>query len=119
MNVNDVLFSPIRLNEFEILIQNSVERAMKAHETKQVEPANELLTVPQAAKYLNLAVPTIYSLISRNEIPCNKPKGTKKVFFVKSDLIAWINSGRKQTISEIKEQAGSYMGIPKKRKGQP
>jgi hypothetical protein len=48
--MTDVLFTPIRLNELEALIQNSVERAMKAHEFKQVETTeqpDQLLTKRQ------------------------------------------------------------------------
>lgn len=48
--MTDVLFTPIRLNELETIIQNSVERAFKAHEFKQVEPTenpDQLLTKRQ------------------------------------------------------------------------
>ncbi|MDC7218018.1 MAG: helix-turn-helix domain-containing protein [Spirochaetales bacterium] len=65
-------------------------------ETKQQE---ELLNIAEAAKLLNLSVPTIYSKVSRNEIPVCK-KG-KRLYFYKSELLSWIKSGKVKTIEEI------------------
>jgi excisionase family DNA binding protein len=40
---------------------------------------------------------TIYSLITKKEIPFHKVAGRQKVFFYKSELVAWMNK------SEVKE----------------
>nr|WP_237421174.1 helix-turn-helix domain-containing protein [Flavobacterium sp. Sd200] len=61
--------------------------------------AEEILTVSQASEFLNLAVATIYSKVSRNEIPVNKQG--KKLYFYKSELIDWIRSGRIKTNDEM------------------
>jgi excisionase family DNA binding protein len=61
----------------------------------------ELFTISQAAKFLNLAVPTLYSKVSRKEIPVNKQG--KRLYFYKSELEEWIKKGRKQTFNELRE----------------
>ncbi|NEW81141.1 MAG: helix-turn-helix domain-containing protein [Mariniphaga sp.] len=72
-----------------------------------------LLNITQGAEFVNLAVPTIYSLVSRGEIPVNK-KG-KRLYFLKSELTAWIRSGRRKTIAESQENPESHLRTPKRR----
>jgi excisionase family DNA binding protein len=60
---------------------------------------HDLLNVKQASKFLDLAIPTVYSKVCRREIPVNK-KG-KRLYFYKSELQAWIKAGRKRTRDEI------------------
>lgn len=68
---------------------------------------SELLTVEQAAEFLSLSVPTIYGLISKNEIPVMKPG--KRCYFDKTELVAYIKAGRKKTNNEIKIIAENYI----------
>jgi excisionase family DNA binding protein len=66
---------------------------------------DQLLTITEASKLLNLSVATLYSKVSRNEIPVCK-KG-KKLYFSKAELTAWIQSGKIPTNEELlKKQAG-------------
>ncbi len=71
---------------------------------KQAPPkeADEQLTVQQAALFLNLSVSTIYGKVCRSEIPVNK-KG-KRLYFYKSELLAWVKAGRKKTKEEIEKE---------------
>jgi excisionase family DNA binding protein len=73
---------------------------------------DELLTIAQAAKFLNLSTPTIYGKVSRNEIPVNKQG--KRLYFYKSELAEWIKSGRKKTVSEIAQEADEYLANRKR-----
>lgn len=61
---------------------------------------DELLSINQASKLINLSVATIYSKVSRNEIPVNKVG--KKLYFYRSELEDWIRSGRIRTALEIR-----------------
>jgi len=54
---------------------------------------DDFLTIKQASEIINLAVPTIYALTCHKKIPYFK-KG-KKVYFKRSELEAWICSGKK------------------------
>lgn len=62
-------------------------------------PRDDLLTIRQAAEFLSLSVPTLYSKVSRKEIPVNK-RG-KRLYFSTVELSEWVRSGRKKTVEEI------------------
>ncbi|KQO31348.1 DNA-binding protein [Flavobacterium sp. Leaf82] len=69
------------------------------------ESKDELLNVEQASKLLNLSIATIYSKVSKKEIPVNK-KG-KRIYFYRHELMEWIKSGRIKTYIEIKKEIES------------
>jgi len=62
-------------------------------------PRDDLLTIGQAAEFLSLSVPTLYTKVSRKEIPVNK-RG-KRLYFSMVELSEWVRSGRKKTEEEI------------------
>jgi excisionase family DNA binding protein len=71
---------------------------------------SDLLTVRQAAIFLSLSVPTIYTKVSRKEIPVNK-RG-KRLYFSKLELYVWIRSGKKATEHECHNNATSGSNSP-------
>lgn len=72
----------------------------QAHPQKQAE---EVLSVSQAARFLNLSVSTLYGKVSRREVPVSK-RG-KRLYFRRAELEEWIKAGRRQTVDELREQA--------------
>jgi len=62
-------------------------------------PRNDLLTIRQAAEFLSLSVATLYTKVSRKEIPVSK-RG-KRLYFSTVELSEWVRSGRKKTTEEI------------------
>jgi excisionase family DNA binding protein len=70
-------------------------------------PSEQLLTVQEAAEFLNLSVPTIYSKVSRGELPVMK-RG-KKLHFSNTELMQYLKDGRKLTNSEIETEAQNYL----------
>jgi excisionase family DNA binding protein len=74
---------------------------------------DELLTISEASQLLKLAIPTIYSKVSKNEIPVNKQG--KKLYFYKSELIEWVRAGRVKTNEEIVEAYNLHKQTPDKR----
>ena len=87
-----------KLNSIEQLLLNKQEQAL---------PQDELLSISQAAKFLNLSVPTLYSKVSRKEIPVNKQG--KRLYFYKAELAQWIKAGRKKTAAELQQEATDYL----------
>lgn len=83
------------------------------HSPREQPDNGELLTITQAGEIINLTVPTIYSLVSKKLIPHNK-KG-KRLYFLKSELLDWIKSGRKKTIAESQANPESHLRTPKRR----
>ncbi|WP_426291868.1 helix-turn-helix domain-containing protein [Dyadobacter endophyticus] len=81
-------------------------------ESRQPLPqAAELMTISQAAEFLNLSVQTLYGKVCHREIPVSK-KG-KRLYFYKSELEDWIKSGKKKTMVELREQIPSLGGPAK------
>ena len=83
----------------QLLLQKSEQQA--------TPPAEQLLDVQQAADFLNLSVPTIYSKVSRGELPVMK-RG-KKLHFSNTELMQYLKDGRKLTYSEIETEAENYL----------
>jgi len=88
------------------------ELLLKQDRSKPLESVEQLLSVEEAAEFLNLAIPTIYSKVSKRELPSMK-RG-KKLYFSNLELIDYLKKGRKSTNEEILESAGKYVS---KRKG--
>lgn len=64
---------------------------------------SDLLTITEASEMLNLSIPTIYSKVSRRELPHQK-KG-KKLYFSREELLSFVKEGKRLTTDEIKLQA--------------
>lgn len=81
---------------------------------KVVEEQEQLLSVKEAAEFLNLSVATIYSKVSRAELPVMKQ--TKRLYFSSKELIEYLKAGRKKTYSEAGKAADDYFSNSKKLK---
>lgn len=83
---------------------------------KQEQPTTEqpeqLLTVQEAAQFLNLTVPTIYSKVSKGELPVMKR--SKRLYFSSTELMEYIKEGRKKSNAEIEQEAEAYLSNTKK-----
>lgn len=90
---------------------NNIEQLLREG-NKSASPVDELLSIAQAAKFLNLSVPTLYGKVSRKEIPVNKQG--KRLYFYKAELAEWIKAGRKKTALEIRQEAEQYIISKKK-----
>lgn len=73
------------------------------------------MTVKETAAFLNVSVSAIYKLTMTMEIPCNKK--SKRIYFMRSDIIEWIKTGRRKTMSEIQAEADKYMLRTRNRRG--
>jgi excisionase family DNA binding protein len=79
------------------------------------QPTEDLLTVEETGKFLGLSKSTVYGLIQDKQIPNLKPTGSKRVYFIKQDLINYLKEGRRQTFAEIAIEAGQYLANKKGR----
>ncbi len=86
------------------IIENLL-RERQQERTKE-EP-EQLLTVEQTAEFLNLSVPTIYAKVSKSELPVMK-RG-KRLYFSRSELLAYLKAGRKKTTTELAAEADEYL----------
>ena len=94
---------------------DDIARFLKQQAETPAENPNELLNVKDAAHFLSLAVPTVYSLVSRGELPFMKK--TKRIYFSRLELLAYIKGGRKSTNLEQQAEADQYLVNRKGKKG--
>lgn len=79
--------------------------------TDTVSFSEELLNVEEAAQFLKLSIPTIYSKVSRKELPVMK-RG-KRLYFSKSELFEYVKAGHMKTITDIDTEAERYLSNKK------
>ena len=72
----------------------------------------QLLTIQQAAEFLSLSVPTLYTKVSKGELPVMKQG--KRLYFSRTELMEYIKEGRKKTNAEIEAEAEAYLSDKKK-----
>jgi excisionase family DNA binding protein len=94
-------------------IVNIEKLLVEQNEPVSDQPTDELLNVEQAAELLQLKVPTMYSKVSRNELPVMK-RG-KRLYFSKAELTAYLKAGRIKTNEELEAEAETYLSNHKKR----
>lgn len=90
----------------------NIERLLREKYAQPIEQSDQLLTVQEAAEFLSLTVPTIYSKVSKGELPVMKR--SKRLYFSSSELLEYIKAGRKKTNLEIEAEADTYL----KKKGE-
>ncbi len=73
---------------------------------------DQFLTAEEAAAFLRLSVPTIYSKVSRGELTVMKQGN--RLYFSQSELIDYLRAGKRKSNSEIQTEACEYISKDKK-----
>lgn len=77
---------------------------------KQEQPTTDqpeqFLTIQEAAEFLSLTVPTMYSKVSKGELPVMKR--SKRLYFSRTELLEYLKGGRKKSNAEIEQEAKAY-----------
>ena len=98
---------PKAVNQLNEKLEN-IEKLLLATQSSQPSETSELLlTIQEAAEFLNLSVPTIYSKVSRGELPVMKR--SKRLYFSNIELMEYLKAGRKKTNTEIVAEAENYL----------
>jgi len=88
------------VSELKSLLTNRQEQTP----TSQTE---KLLNIQEAAEFLNLTVPTMYSKVSKNVLPFMKR--SKRLYFSSLELIKYLKKGRSKSKAEIESEAENYL----------
>ena len=108
--MHNVVLSPI---DPETLISSISERVtaniLKAVRNEQptTDQPEQLLTIQEAAEFLSLTVPTMYSKVSKGELPVMKR--SKRLYFSRTELLEYLKDGRKESNAEIEQEAEAYL----------
>ena len=109
--MHNLVLSPI---DPETLISSISERVtaniLKAVRNEQptTDQPEQLLTIDEVATLLHLTKPTVYSKVSKNELPGVCKQG-KRLYFDHQTIIDWIKQGRKKSNAEIEAEAKAYL----------
>ena len=68
---------------------------------------DHFLTAEEAAAFLRLSVPTVYSKVSRGELTVMKQGN--RLYFSESDLMGYLKAGKRKSNSEIQAEADNYL----------
>jgi len=68
------------------------------NEQPTTDQPEQLLTIQQASEFLRLSVQTLYSKVSKGELPVMK-RG--RLYFSRTELMEYIKEGRKKSNAEI------------------
>jgi excisionase family DNA binding protein len=85
-------------------VSDNILEAINPSKTSDEDP---LLTIDEVSKNYNLSKATIYGLTHKKEIPFYKPG--KRLFFLKSEILDWIKSGKQTTKSDLEIRANEYL----------
>lgn len=98
---------PEAVSQLSEKLANIEKILLSQRQEKPKEDPDELLNVAQAAEFLDLATASIYSKVSRGDLPAMK-RG-KRIYFSKKDLWKFLKEGRKKTSAETEAAAQQYL----------
>jgi len=109
------VFFNVPLSKLEPIFKRWIKEVQTEMQPSKVEPteqSEQLFTVQEAAQFLNLTVPTIYSKVSKGELPVMKR--SKRLYFSSTELMQYLKEGRKKSNTEIEAEAEAYLFNNKK-----
>lgn len=76
-------------------LQRQIEELQKRMEAVEdiLDNAKEVLSVEEAARFMDIARSSLYKMTSDRSIPFYRPNG-KMIYFEKADILAWIRQNR-------------------------
>ncbi len=85
-----------------------MDKILKLQESSKPEKQKDkLLNVQKAANFLNLVKSTVYSKVSKGELPHMK-KG-KRLYFSEDELMTYIKSGKVKTVADLENEADDFL----------
>ena len=103
--MENVVFTQFSETEVRKMIREEVSASINNTNLSSNKKSPEYLTIEEVAKYINMAVSSVYGFVHTKRIPYIK-KG-KRLIFEKSKIDEWLQSGRRRTTQEIEENATS------------
>jgi len=107
--MENIVFTQLSVQEVRNMLRDEVRQALREFGQNPIKEhsENDLLNIQEVAQKLNLAVPSIYGLVHRRQIPYIK-RG-KKLIFENSQVEEWLKNGRQKTIYDSEKEAENYL----------
>jgi len=114
-DMNKTVLISLSIEDLQTVIIDCVNSCLRNNKQESKAPTDQpeqLLTIQEAAEFLSLTVPTMYSKVSKGELPVMK-RG-KRLYFSRTELMEYIKEGRKKSNAEIEQEAKAYLLNTKK-----
>lgn len=98
MNDSTPLYS-LSVGEFTTLIQDSIKAINNPPQRPEDKIETDIVDIDWVSKNFGMPKGTIYSKVSKNEMPCKK-RG-KPLQFSKEETLNWVNDGKPKLSLEI------------------
>ncbi len=105
--MENLVFTQLSITEVRKMLREEVQAAINGIQSTKAENTDELLNIQEVAKFINMAVPSVYGLVHFKKIP--HIKRGKRLIFEKKYILEWLQSGRQKTMQEIQADADNYM----------
>ena len=87
--MNKNLFIQINQNDLQEIVKEAITDFYRENPTSNSnETETNLMSITEAANFLNCSIPTIYNKVSKRKIPFHKQG--KRLYFSKSELVKWV-----------------------------
>ena len=111
--MTDILFSPIRLDELDTLVQNAVNKALNnftasgnqhgSAKPLRPKPETPIFGLNECSEFTGFSKSAIYARTSTGAIPFFKRDG--KILFRRDEILDWLQEGKKPDLtSELDEK---------------
>ena len=114
-DMNKTVLISLSIEDLQTVIIDCVNSCLRNNKQESKAPTDQpeqLLTIQEAAEFLSLTVPTMYSKVSKGELPVMKR--SKRLYFSRTELLEYLKDGRKKSNAEIEAEAKAYLSNNKK-----
>lgn len=107
--MENLVFTQLTIPEVRKMLREELQAVMKDCQIPQQSAinTNQLLTIQEVAKYINMAVPSVYGLVHHKKIP--HIKRGKRLIFERTQIVEWLTLGRRKTVTDIQHEADLYI----------
>ena len=105
--MSEIIITTISKSKIQKFIESAVEQAILQKSRTDKNQTDVFLDVEDAASFLGIAKATLYGKCSKLIIPHFK-KG-KKLYFLQSELMEYLKSGRRKTFQDIQQKVNAQL----------
>jgi excisionase family DNA binding protein len=108
--MDKTVFISLPIEDLQTVIIDCVNSCLKNNKQvnyQSIELPEQLFTISEASDFLHLSRATIYSKVSKGELPVMKR--SKRLYFSRTELLEYLKYGRKKSKAEIEQEAEAYL----------
>ena len=101
-DMDKIVLISLPIEDLQTIIIDCVNSCLRNNKQESKAPTGQpeqLLTIQEAAEFLSLTVPTMYSKVSKGELPVMKR--SKRLYFSRTELMEYIKEGHSGKQSNI------------------